>query len=115
MNDDLRMDIGENVRTLFRKDFPKTLMEVTQCEREFSTYMWMRSLEDRVYKKMAKDLGRDDPKSWPSYKDLVDKYVAKCDVNILTANDFHHLREATHRETANTHAHPDFGTSKLQN
>jgi hypothetical protein len=90
-----------------KQDWKQELKEMEVYEKEFSTYLWMRILQDHVYFKMSNALDVSDPKEWPSFENLVTEYENTFDVDILTKTDLDHLRAATDRTKANGLVYPD--------
>lgn len=103
----MKEDFAQSMDSIIDKKVQKSLKEITKYEREFSTYLWMRTLQDLVYYKMSTIMNVEDVKAWSSFEMLVDEYSGNNTVDILTSRDLDHLKKATDRATANSHAHPD--------
>jgi hypothetical protein len=63
---------------------------------------------------MSSDMGREDFKGWGGFDKLVDRYESRFTIEILLPSDIEHLKSATDREKANTHAHPGMRDQKAQ-
>jgi len=57
-------------------------------------------------------MNEEDVKAWPSFEVLVNECSDNNTIDILTPSDLDHLRKATDRATANSHAHPDLKDKK---
>lgn len=109
----IKEDTQESMCDLVHKTVSKVLKETTVYERELTTYLWMRTLQDRVYYKMSNALMNvGDTRAWPNFEALVNDYEKKFTVQVLTDNDLFHLRAATDRDIANIHSHPDMTDMK---
>jgi hypothetical protein len=95
-------------------EFEKALKARTKYYREFAAYMWMRHLQDSVYYAMSSAMGKEDFREWGGFNQLVDVYENKFIIEILLPSDIQHLKSATDREKANTHAHPNMRDPKSQ-
>jgi hypothetical protein len=95
-------------------EFEKSLKVRTKDYCDFAAYIWMRHLQDSVYYAMSSDMGREDFTGWGGFDKLVDMYESRFTIEILLPSDIEHLKRATDREKANTHARPKMRDQKAQ-
>jgi hypothetical protein len=95
-------------------EFEKSLKARTKDYCDFAAYIWMRHLQDSVYYAMSSDMGREDFTGWGGFDKLVDMYESRFTIEILLPSDIEHLKRATDREKANTHARPKMRDQKAQ-
>jgi hypothetical protein len=89
----MKEDFVESMEAIVDKKVQKSLKERTKYEREFSSYLWMRTLQDLVYYKMSSSMNEADVKAWSSFEVLVNEYSDNNTTHILTPGDLDHLRK----------------------
>lgn len=107
ITDDIESRLEEKLRARLLEDLRAEFEGIVKYEKDFTRFLWMRVIQDHVYKRMSERiLHGSDPKEWNSFTDLVSEYESIYDIDILTQSDLLHLRNSTHRETANDLIHP---------